>query len=136
MQVGPARGNGHPCAARVGRARANWKLPSLALGTNPVTLREMVATSTIANAGRYVRPILITSIEDRHGRCCRPLPARASGHALQAAQTLRNAMRGTHRPGHGFRLRSRYGLRADRRAKPAPRKTTPTAGSFALHPRW
>ena len=50
-------------------ARATEEVPSLALGTSLVTLREMVtAYSTIANAGRYVEPILITSIEDRHGK--------------------------------------------------------------------
>ena len=43
-------------------------VPSLALGTSPVTLREMVAAyGTIANGGNYIEPMLVTRIEDRNG---------------------------------------------------------------------
>ncbi len=44
-------------------------VPSLALGTSPVTLREMVAAyGTIANGGDYLEPMLVTRIEDRDGK--------------------------------------------------------------------
>ncbi len=43
-------------------------VPSLALGTSPVTLKEMVsAYGTIANLGAYVEPVMVTRIEDRNG---------------------------------------------------------------------
>src|SRR3990167_8068762 len=62
QQVGPAR------VAEVARALGVRQspleeVPSLALGTSPVTLKEMVtAYSSIANLGRYVEPVLITRI--------------------------------------------------------------------------
>src|SRR5688572_213567 len=44
-------------------------VPSIALGTSPVTLREMVAAyGTIANGGHYVEPLLIFRVTDRSGR--------------------------------------------------------------------
>ena len=44
-------------------------VPSLALGTSPVTLKEMVAAyGTIANGGGYLEPLLVTRIEDRDGQ--------------------------------------------------------------------
>jgi penicillin-binding protein 1A len=55
QQVGPARG---AAGARHGRARSKLdEVPSLALGTSPVTLKEMVAAyGTIANAAPTSRP--------------------------------------------------------------------------------
>ena len=42
---------------------------SLALGTSPVTLREMVsAYGVIANGGHFFEPTIVNRIEDRHGR--------------------------------------------------------------------
>ena len=44
-------------------------VPSTALGTSPVTLKEMVgAYGTIANDGRYIEPTVVSRIEDREGR--------------------------------------------------------------------
>ncbi|HET7774853.1 MAG TPA: transglycosylase domain-containing protein, partial [Azospira sp.] len=44
-------------------------VPSLALGTSPVSLKEMVAAyGTIANGGGYIEPVLVTRIEDRQGK--------------------------------------------------------------------
>ena len=40
------------------------RVPSLALGTSPVTLKEMVtAYGTIANGGGYIEPLLVTVLE-------------------------------------------------------------------------
>jgi penicillin-binding protein 1A len=37
------------------------EVPSLALGTSPVTLKEMVAAyGTLANDGRYIEPVIVT----------------------------------------------------------------------------
>jgi len=114
------------------------EVPSLALGTSPVSLREMVtAYSTIANAGRYIEPILITSIEDRHGKVLQTFapPAPEQAMPLQAAQTLRNAMRGTIDRGTGAALRSRYGLRADLAGKTGTTQDNTDGWFIALNPR-
>ena len=67
MQVGPDK------VARLARAMGVRDsqldpVPSLALGTSPVTLKEMVsAYSTIANDGEYLEPRMVTSIDDSKG---------------------------------------------------------------------
>ena len=44
------------------------EVPSLALGTSPVTLREMVsAYASIANTGHFIEPVLVTRVENRRG---------------------------------------------------------------------
>ncbi|MGZ5846408.1 MAG: transglycosylase domain-containing protein, partial [Ramlibacter sp.] len=44
-------------------------VPSLALGTSPVTLREMVsAYGAIANSGTWMEPLLVLRIEDKSGK--------------------------------------------------------------------
>jgi len=115
QQVGPAR------VAEVARALGVRQspleeVPSLALGTSPVTLKEMIsAYSSIVNLGRYVEPVLITSIEDRHGKVletfAKPVPEAVFD--ARAAQTLRNTMRGGIDRGTGAAIRSRYGIQAD-----------------------
>ena len=48
------------------------EVPSLALGTSPVTLKEMItAYGTIANGGAYIEPVLVTRIEDSDGNLLR-----------------------------------------------------------------
>ena len=54
---------------------------------------------------------------------------------LQAAQTLRNAMRGTIDRGTGSALRSRYGLRADLAGKTGTTQDNTDGWFIALHPR-
>jgi cyclophilin family peptidyl-prolyl cis-trans isomerase len=137
QKVGPARVADLARAMGV-RQSPLEAVPSLALGTSPVTLREMVAAyNTIANAGRYVEPILIASIEDRHGKVLQTFapPAPEQAMPLQAAQTLRNAMRGTIDRGTGSALRSRYGLRADLAGKTGTTQDNTDGWFIALHPR-
>ena len=113
------------------------EVPSLALGTSPVTLREMVtAYSTIANAGRYVEPILITSIEDRHGKVLQTFAARArAGHASAGCTNPAQRHARHHRPGTGSALRSRYGLQADLAGKTGTTQDNTDGWFIALHPR-
>jgi penicillin-binding protein 1A len=67
-QVGPARVAGWRAKMGV-RQSPLEEVPSLALGTSPVTLKEMVAAyGTMANGGGYIEPVLITRIEDRSGK--------------------------------------------------------------------
>ena len=92
------------------------EVPSLALGTSPVTLKEMVtAYATLANEGSYLEPTLVLRVEDRNGQVLESfadkLPERALSQAN--AQTLLDVMRGVIDRGTGLGIRSRYGIRAD-----------------------
>ncbi|MFN4118126.1 penicillin-binding protein 1A [Acidovorax sp.] len=114
-QVGPAR------VAEVARALGVREskleeVPSLALGTSPVTLKEMVsAYSSIVTLGRYVEPVMLTRIEDRNGKVLQtfaePVPEQVFD--ARAAQILRNTMRGAVDYGTATAIRSRYGVQAD-----------------------
>jgi penicillin-binding protein 1A len=92
-------------------------VPSLALGTSPVTLREMVsAYATLANSGRYVgEPQLVTRIEDRNGRTLALFTRAPVVEAMPrgAALQLVNVMRGVIDEGTGVAIRTRYGIEAD-----------------------
>jgi penicillin-binding protein 1A len=94
---------------------------SLALGTSPVTLREMVtAYGVIATGGQYVEPMVVTRIEDRKGRVLLEFaPMRESGDALPRATALElvNVMRGVVDEGTGAAIRYRYGITADAAGK-------------------
>ncbi len=89
---------------------------SLALGTSPVTLKEMVTSySTLANDGRYIEPVMITRVEDRNGKVLEEMvaPVAETAMATTVAQTLIDVLRGAIDQGTGTGIRSRYGIRAD-----------------------
>ncbi|MFC5431184.1 transglycosylase domain-containing protein [Paraburkholderia denitrificans] len=91
-------------------------VPSLALGTSPVTLKEMVsAYSTIANDGEYIEPRMVTSIEDKHGEVLAEFPSASPERALSVAadRTLIDVMRDVVNRGTGSSIRSRFGIHAD-----------------------
>ncbi|MES2413313.1 MAG: transglycosylase domain-containing protein [Pseudomonadota bacterium] len=89
---------------------------SLALGTSPVTLKEMVSSySTLANDGRYIEPVMITRVEDRDGKVLEQMvePIAETAMPTTVAQTLIDVLRGAVDQGTGTGIRSRYGIRAD-----------------------
>ncbi|MCM2297445.1 transglycosylase domain-containing protein [Rhodoferax sp.] len=92
-------------------------VPSLALGTSPVTLIEMVtAYGTLANGGSYFAPSLVLRVEDRNGQVLEQFaPLAESKPAMPRAQalTLVNVMRGVIDEGTGSAIRYRYGIQAD-----------------------
>ncbi|MFP6561098.1 penicillin-binding protein 1A [Paraburkholderia sp. B3] len=91
-------------------------VPSLALGTSPVTLKEMVsAYSTIANDGEYLEPRMVTSIEDRKGNVLAEFANASPERALSASadRTLIDVMRDVVNHGTGASIRTRFGIRAD-----------------------
>ncbi|WP_162175016.1 penicillin-binding protein 1A [Paraburkholderia mimosarum] len=91
-------------------------VPSLALGTSPVTLKEMVsAYSTIANDGVYLEPRMVTSIEDRKGNVLAQFESASPERALsaEADRTLLDTMRDVVNRGTGAAIRSRFGIRGD-----------------------
>ncbi len=109
-------------------------VPSLALGTSPVTLKEMVAAyGTIANGGGYLEPLLLTRIEDRDGRVIEEFSPEDPNIALEpdVAYTLLDSMRGVINRGTGRDIRSRYGIRADVAGKTG-RKQDNADGWFIL----
>jgi penicillin-binding protein 1A len=116
QQVGPASVGKLAQAMGVRQSKLDL-VPSLALGTSPVTLIEMVAAyGTIANGGNYKPPVLVLRVEDRNGRLLEKFetpaelePAMPREHAL----TLVNAMRGVIDEGTGAAIRKRYGIQAD-----------------------
>src|SRR5438046_10663155 len=67
QEVGPKKTA--ELARRIGVDQSKLdEVPSLALGTSPVTPLEMVsAYSTIASGGEYRQPIFITRITDKNG---------------------------------------------------------------------
>ncbi|PXW16022.1 penicillin-binding protein 1A [Paraburkholderia caballeronis] len=115
MQVGPDR------VARLARAMGVRDsrldaVPSLALGTSPVTLKEMVsAYGTIANDGSYLEPRMITRIEDSSGDVLAEFAPASPERALPVAadRTLLDTMRDVVNRGTGSSIRSRFGIRAD-----------------------
>jgi len=116
QKVGPKRVGELAKAMGVRQSKLDL-VPSLALGTSPVTLIEMVtAYSTLANGGTYFAPNLVLRVEDRHGRLLEqfaPLSEREPAMPRAQALTLLNVMRGVIDEGTGAAIRSRYGIQAD-----------------------
>ncbi len=112
-------------------------VPSLALGTSPVTLKEMVsAYGTIANRGVYVAPQMITRIEDRDGKVLAAFGSAPPERALPvaAAQTLVDVMRGVVDYGTGADIRSRYGIRIDVAGKTGTTQDNTDGWFILMHP--
>ena len=116
QKVGPARVGKLAQAMGVRQSKLDL-VPSLALGTSPVTLLEMVASyGTIANGGNYREPLLVRRIEDRNGQVLAEFaPVKEATPAMPRANalTLVNAMRGVIDEGTGSAIRHRYGISAD-----------------------
>jgi penicillin-binding protein 1A len=112
-------------------------VPSLALGTSPVTLREMVAAyGTIANGGTYIEPVVVTRIEGRGGKVLEEFapPPREQGMPHGPALTLVDAMRGVVDQGTGTAIRTRYGIRADVAGKTGTTQDNSDGWFILMHP--
>lgn len=112
-------------------------VPSLALGTSPVTLKEMVAAySTIVNNGNYIEPMLVTRIEDRNGRVLEAFQGKAPEQAMPmaTAQTLLDVMRGVIDRGTGAGIRSRFGIQADVAGKTGTTQDNTDGWFILMHP--
>ena len=110
---------------------------SLGLGTSPVTLREMVtAYATIANAGRYVPPMLVSRVEDRNGRVLQAFTTPVAVEALPFAPNvvLLDAMRGVIDRGTGTAIRTRYGLQGDVAGKTGTTQENTDGWFILMHP--
>jgi penicillin-binding protein 1A len=113
------------------------EVPSLALGTSPVSPLEMVAGySTIAAGGQYRQPIFITRITDKHGNVLarfatenqQVMSDKTVGHLINM---LRDAVdRGT-----GQAVRARFGVRADVAGKTGTTQKNTDGWFILMHPR-
>ncbi len=112
-------------------------VPSLALGTSPVTLKEMVsAYSTIVNRGAYIEPRMVTRIEDHDGKVLAEFASAAPEQALPAgaAQTLVDVMRDVVSRGTGAAIRTRFAVRADVAGKTGTTQDNTDGWFILMHP--
>ncbi|WP_431096807.1 penicillin-binding protein 1A [Polaromonas aquatica] len=113
------------------------EVPSLALGTSPVTLKEMVAAyGTLANDGRYIEPIVVTQVENREGKVVEVFEPKLAETVMPAtvAQTLLDVMRGVIDQGTGAAIRSRYGIQADVAGKTGTTQGNTDGWFIMMHP--
>ena len=113
-------------------------VPSLALGTSPVTLLEMVAAySSIANGGDYKLPVLVAQVENAEGQVLEAFASiTESVPAMPRAQTLTlvNVMRGVIDQGTGSAIRQRYGITADVAGKTGTTQDNTDGWFIMMHP--
>jgi penicillin-binding protein 1A len=136
MQVGPSRVASLARAMGVRQSKLD-EVPSLALGTSPVTLKEMVtAFGTIANGGNYIEPHIVTAVEDRSRNLIQSFGPRAPESALshQAAMTLLDVMRGVIDYGTAVGLRPRFGLTGDLAGKTGTTQDNTDGWFILMHP--
>lgn len=87
-------------------------VPSISLGTSDISLYEMVgAFNTFANKGRYIKPLFVSRIEDKHGNVIEQfMPEHREAMSEETAYLMLELMKGVVNEGTGIRLRYKYGL--------------------------
>lgn len=111
-------------------------VPSLALGTSPVTLLEMVsAYSTIAAQGEYRKPAFIKRITDRNGKVIAEFDTGGKrAMSAESAVALIDMMRGVVNQGTGQAVRSRFGIVADVAGKTGTTQNNTDGWFILMHP--
>ncbi|MDB5761209.1 MAG: penicillin-binding protein [Herminiimonas sp.] len=111
-------------------------VPSLALGTSPVTLLEMVsAYATIAQVGEFRKPVVIKRITDRNGKVLAEFGNEASrAMSEQSAIELIDMMRGVVTRGTGQVVKSRFGIVADIAGKTGTTQNNTDGWFIMMHP--
>ena len=112
-------------------------VPSLALGTSPVTLLEMVSTyTTIAALGEYRKPVLVRRITDREGKVIADFLPGAPERALSqdASIALVDMLRGVVDRGTGGGVRYRFGVRGDVAGKTGTTQNNTDGWFILMHP--
>lgn len=91
------------------------EVPSIALGTADLSVFEMVsAYSTFVNEGVYVKPMIVTRIEDKNGTILyQHVPETRDVLSKEAAYVTLNLMEGVTQFGSGQRLRGNWAVDAD-----------------------
>ncbi|KAB7528723.1 penicillin-binding protein [Flagellimonas olearia] len=108
-KVGP--GSVVAIAKNMGITRDIPEVPSIALGTQDINVYEMVgAYGTFANQGVYVKPVMVTRIEDKNGTVLYEYtPETKDVLSKDVAYAMVNLMEGVTLYGSGGRLRHTYG---------------------------
>lgn len=137
QEVGPAAVSRFARLAGV-RASTLDPVPSLALGTSPVTLLEMAtAYGTLASLGTYRPPIVITHLSDRDGRELARFDAPVQPEQSidrEVAEKLVDVMRGVVDRGTGAGLRSEFGVRGDIAGKTGTTQNNTDGWFIAINP--
>ncbi len=112
-------------------------VPSLALGTSPVTLLQMVsAYSTIAAVGEYRKPVFIKRITDRTGKVIAEFGSQAPQRVMrtESATMLIDMMRGVINRGTGTAVRYRFGIAGDVAGKTGTTQNNADGWFIMMHP--
>jgi penicillin-binding protein 1A len=112
-------------------------VPSLALGTSPVTLLEMVsAYSTIAAQGEYRKPVFVKRITDRFGNTVAEFGGAPPERAMSSdsAVMLIDMMRGVINRGTGTAIRYRFGIGGDVAGKTGTTQKNTDGWFIMMHP--
>ncbi|HEX9171404.1 MAG TPA: PBP1A family penicillin-binding protein, partial [Telluria sp.] len=112
-------------------------VPSLALGTSPVTLLEMVnAYSSIASQGEYRKPVFVRRITDRDGKVLAEFGADAPQRVMSptTAAMLTDMMRGVIDRGTGTAVRHRFGITGDVAGKTGTTQNNADGWFILMHP--
>jgi penicillin-binding protein 1A len=85
-------------------------VPSLALGSSDISLYEMTgAFNTFANKGVYIKPLMVTRIEDKYGNVIESFVAdKQEAMSEETAYLMLDLMKGVVQSGTGIRLRLKY----------------------------
>ena len=112
-------------------------VPSLALGSSPVTLLEMVnAYGSIANSGRYTPPQLVTRIENADGDLLAEFTPPKPDQVWEEEDNyqLLEMMRAVIDKGTGRAIRKQYGIRADVAGKTGTTQGNADGWFILMHP--
>ena len=111
-------------------------VPSLALGTSPVSLVEMVSSyATIASLGAYRKPLVITRITDKAGNILAEFaPEVDQALDRENAVVLVDMMRGVVDHGTGLGIRNVFGVRADVAGKTGTTQNNTDGWFILMHP--
>jgi penicillin-binding protein 1A len=112
------------------------EVPSLALGTSPVTPLEMVAAyGTLAARGEYRQPIFITHITDKAGNMLAEFKSEKKPVISdKTVGVLINMLRDAVDEGTGQEVRTRFALRADLAGKTGTTQKNTDGWFILMHP--
>lgn len=134
-RVGPERVA--DLARRAGIRSELAEVPSIALGTSAVTLKEMVtAYATLASGGIYREPVTVLSIEDRFGNLLyeTEIPEPEDVIPEHVAEDVVDMMRGVIDEGTGRRVRFAYNVRTDVAGKTGTTQDGADGWFLLMHP--
>jgi len=134
VNIGPERVA--ETARRMGIKSKLDEVPSIGLGTSPVSLLEMTtAYMTLANNGAYTEPMGVTRILDKNGKVLAQFESRPKQViSAQVAYGTLDMMRGVVQKGTGTRIRSQYGARGDLAAKTGTTQNSADGWFMLIHP--